>query len=262
MSVTSQVGHGTTFTVLLPLVEATEEQLRELPDENGLSGERLVLADGQQHTILVADDRETNRDVLNGMLVAAGFQTLLASDGDEALQVLRQHPEIALVLMDIKMPRLSGLEAVQQIRSDNHLRHLKVIAVTASVYPGYDQKALKSGFDGFLGKPFRVARLLEEIKKHLHVEFRELPLSESATATDPTQVTASLDVGVPRELVERLSQALSIKNLTAIKSLAGELSARPETAELGERVLALARGFDFEKLDELLQELERHHGER
>ena len=93
LSVESEKGRGSTFTVALPFQEAQAEDLAVLPEDGGLQGPQQVLAVGQERTILVADDRDTNRDVLQGMLDAVGFKTLVASDGDEALDVLREHPE-------------------------------------------------------------------------------------------------------------------------------------------------------------------------
>jgi CheY-like chemotaxis protein len=260
LSVTSQVGEGSTFTVMLPLIEASGNDLPAQPEETGLSGERSVLTDGQSCTILIADDRQTNRDVLHGMLIAAGFNTVLASDGDEALDLLRQHPEVSLVLMDMRMPRVSGLEALRQIHADERLRRLKVIAVTASVYPAFKQQALDAGFDDFLGKPFRIDELLEKLKKHLGVEFQSLPLDTSEPPPDQAVSPDDVRASVPADTLDRLRQALAIKNLTAIKTVADDLSAGPGTSDVGKRIHTLVRTFDFKGLDELVQELEQKHG--
>jgi CheY-like chemotaxis protein len=260
LTVTSQQGEGSTFTVFLPLTETTAGDVSDLPEEVSLSSDRLVLADGQDFSILVADDRETNRDVLHGMLVAAGFKTVLAADGDEALMKLREHPEVSLVLMDLRMPRMSGLDALRQIREDPQLRSLKVIAVTASVYPGYKQQALNDGFDDFLGKPFRIAKLMEKLKRHLGAEFRSLSPDDSGESQRARETVADVCPRVPQHVIDRLRQALSIKNLTVIKSVADELSAATATCDAGKHIHKLVRAFDFNQLDEFVQQLERNHG--
>jgi CheY-like chemotaxis protein/anti-sigma regulatory factor (Ser/Thr protein kinase) len=260
VDVISEKGQGSTFTVTLPFVEAPAEALAESADGDG-DGRLLELADGQQCKILVADDRDTNRNVLQGMLEAAGFTTVLASDGDEALDRLRDHDDVALVLMDVRMPRVSGIEALAQIRADERLRDRKVVAVTASVFPEFRHKAIEAGFDDFLGKPFRTEDLLRILKKHLDVRF----VAETAVAEDnatPCAVEGSRwgDEAVSRLALERLRAALRIKNLTAIKAVARELSSAPATAAVGDEIARLATAFDFRRLADLLNELENNDG--
>jgi len=245
LSVESEKGQGSTFTVALPLEAAKAEDLTLLPEDGGLPGPQQVLAEGQERTVLVADDRDTNRDVLQGMLDAVGFRTLTASDGDE-------------VLMDVRMPRLSGPEALKVIRDDPQLKNLKVIAVTASVFPEFREKAVEAGFDDFLGKPFRVEELLQKLAKHLGVKFAPLAHAEPA----PRQVAAGDEVysRVTEDQTQRLRDALRIKNLTAIKAVAQQLSADPGTVTVGERINKLARAFDFEQLANVIEDLEKSHG--
>ena len=167
IDVSSVQGEGSTFTVVMPLVEAEPEAWPETQHAASGDAAHFSLTEGQQWTILIADDRDTNRDVLQGMLEPAGFRTRLATDGDEALEVLRADEEVDLVLMDVRMPRLNGIEALKMIREDAQLRHIKVIAVTASVFPEFRKKAIDAGFDDFLAKPFRVEELMHKLEKHL-----------------------------------------------------------------------------------------------
>lgn len=260
LSVASRLGQGSAFTVTLPLTEADASTIELQSDDGSLSGDRLVLADGQRCTILIVDDRETNRGVLQGMLTAAGFDTLTASDGDEAMDALRQNTEVALVLMDLRMPRVSGQEALRQIRDDPDLKRLKVIAVTASVYPGFRQEAMNAGFDDFLGKPFRVTELMERLRKHLGLKFRSLPASDSKAKGDPDASDADVAMTIPVESLGQLREALAIKNLTAIKSVAEELADGDGAALAGERILQYVRAFDFNGLNRFIEELERRNG--
>jgi signal transduction histidine kinase/CheY-like chemotaxis protein len=258
LSVKSEKGRGSTFTVALPFQIAEPEDLAVLPEDGDLQGPQELLADGREWTILVADDRDTNRDVLQGMLDAVGFQTLVASDGDEALAVLREHPIVDLVLMDVRMPRVSGPDALKMIREDERLKSLKVIAVTASVFPEFRQKAIEAGFDDFLGKPFRVEELLQKLAKHLDVKFAPLAAAEPVPAD--RQVAADDYRGVAADQLERLRNALRIKNLTAIKAVAEQLSTDSGTAAVGEKINKLARAFDFKQLANLVEGLEQAHG--
>jgi CheY-like chemotaxis protein len=65
------------------------------------------------------------------------------------------------------MPRMNGIDAVKNIRAADSLKHHKILAVTASVFPEFREKAIAAGFDGFLGKPFRTEELMGLLKKHL-----------------------------------------------------------------------------------------------
>ena len=260
IDVESQVGEGSTFTVTLPLVEASASDLAALSHEEAASSTQWALAEDQHCTILVADDRQTNRDVLQGMLQEAGFDTLLASDGDEALALLQAHEEVDLVLMDVRMPRVSGLEALQQIRADEKLRQLKVIAVTASVFPEHHRTSLEAGFDDFLSKPFRIEGLLGKLKKHLSVRFVEDSAATSSTETlSSVRTGEAVAVPVSADVRDRLRRALRVKNLTAIKGIARELAAEPTTASLGEEIVRLAAAFNFSALAELLDRLEQEN---
>jgi CheY-like chemotaxis protein len=192
------------------------------------------------------------------MLRAAGFTTVLASDGLEALEALRSRQDVDLVLMDVRMPRMNGMEALAHIREDHKLRDLKVIAVTASVMPEFREKTLEMGFDGFLAKPFRVEELLETIGKHLDIQFMADPAADSHDPPADEEAGEASSGVVPTESIQRLRDAMRIKNVTAIKGVARDLSAERDTAALGADIDRLAGAFDFRTLAELLDTLEQN----
>jgi signal transduction histidine kinase/DNA-binding response OmpR family regulator len=261
ISVESALKKGSEFSVVLPLNEASIEDLAISSQELPSGGEHLVLADGQNWTILVADDRDTNRDVLQGLLEAAGFKTLLASDGQEAIEVLQTHDGVDLVLMDVRMPRLNGIEALEQIREDARFKDLKVIAVSASVFPEFQQKAKSKGFDDFLGKPFRSEQLFAKVANHLNVKYADAPAEDAAPLASHEASMSTDDLPpLSEELLTRLREALRIKNLTAIKAVAAELSAQGTTAAAGAEIGKLASTFDFGRLAKLVDKLEQSDG--
>ena len=258
IEVQSERGRGSTFTLVMPLVEAEPEQWPEKSDAASIDDQHFTLADHQQWTILIADDRDTNRGVLRGMLEPVGFRTRLAADGSEALQTLKEHDDIDLVLMDVRMPGVSGSEALKMIRDDPNLRAVKVIAVTASVFPEFRKKAIETGFDDFLAKPFRTSELMGKLEKHLGVVFKTEPIEESA-ATAEASIPAELEV-VSSDFTRRLRDALEFKNLTAISDLSAELRADPATAKTGEVLSDLIDAFDFDGIRRLVNKLENQHG--
>jgi len=256
ISVVSEEGRGSTFTVTIPLEEVPTEDLSELETEGewGQGVERL--AAGQKVTVLVADDREANRDILNQLLGNAGFEVLLADDGDVAVELAREN-EVDIILMDVRMPRLNGIEAVKLIRREDRLRGVKIIAVTASVFPEFREKAKGAGFDDFLGKPFRVGELMHILQKHLDVEFEkgELGVEEPGGGKDPESLGGEDYSGLSGEVVDKLEAALKIRNLTAIKGIATNLERDPRLASLGAKILKLSAAFDFNGLAALVEKL-------
>lgn len=253
IAVTSEKNLGTTFTVRLPLVEADTEDMSILDSQGAIDYGVMVLAPGETCTVLVVDDRETNRDILDRMLTAAGITSLIADDGDTALEMMRSHPEIDLVLMDVRMPRLNGIDAVGQIRADESLRDTKVIAVTASVFPEFRMKAIESGFDDFLGKPFRTEEMLQKIRTHLKIHFNEANhFTESEDSSVPTtKLTAALSL----EVAERIRDAVKLGNVTALNALVAELERNHNAASLGRRISDLTRAFNFEGLESVATDL-------
>jgi signal transduction histidine kinase/CheY-like chemotaxis protein len=260
ISVTSVVQQGSTFSLSLPLDEASAEEVEALANTDAANSEHLRLAEGQQVTILVADDRDTNRDVLRQILEQAGFDTVMANDGVEAVEMLEQHSEVQLVLMDLRMPRMNGLEALQRIRSDNRFSNLKVVAVTASVFSDFEKQAANAGFDGFVAKPFRMGQLLALLAEQLHLELVSDDEPDDDIPTNDAEPSKSLTAEMPSELRDRLREALRIKNLTVINSVAQTLCEDPGTAACGREISRLARAFDFQGLSVLATQMEYEDG--
>jgi two-component system cell cycle response regulator DivK len=116
--------------------------------------------------ILIVEDNPKNLKLVRDTLQVKGYRTLEAGTGEEGIELAReQHP--ALILMDIHLPGISGVEAFRQLRADPATRAIPVIAVTASVMAQERQKVMKAGFDGFQGKPISVRELLETIRQLL-----------------------------------------------------------------------------------------------
>jgi len=109
--------------------------------------------------ILVAEDNPANRELIREILEVQGYEVLEAANGLEALEQIEEKlPD--LVLMDIQMPLIDGLEAVSKLRTDERFGKLPVIALTAYAMSGDEDKALMAGFDGYLSKPMDVKQLL------------------------------------------------------------------------------------------------------
>jgi two-component system, cell cycle response regulator DivK len=113
--------------------------------------------------ILVVEDNPVNRELIREILEAQGYSVVEAQDGAEAIAMLREKtPTVAII--DIQMPKVSGLELIKLIREDERLYQTKCLALTAYAMSGDKDKLLRSGFDAYLTKPFESRELVRTIE--------------------------------------------------------------------------------------------------
>ena len=116
--------------------------------------------------VLIVEDNELNMKLFHDLLEAQGYTTLETRDGLAALSMAREHrPD--LILMDIQLPEISGLEVTKWLKDDDTLAHIPVIAVTAFAMKGDEERIRAGGCAAYIAKPISVAHFLETIRKHL-----------------------------------------------------------------------------------------------
>ncbi len=152
----SEKGAGSTFFFTLPYLpaEAKDEPKEAASVTSEKSGKNLIL---------IAEDEESNYMLLKTVAERAGFSTLHAIHGAEAVELCQQYPEIGLILMDIKMPVMNGLEATQKIKAFRP--DLPIIALTAHAQTGDRQRMLDAGCDEYMAKPVNLDKLNALIKR-------------------------------------------------------------------------------------------------
>jgi two-component system cell cycle response regulator DivK len=117
-------------------------------------------------SILVVEDNELNMKLFHDLLEAQGYAVLQSRDGMEALKLARTHkPD--LILMDIQLPEVSGLEVTKWLKEDEDLRAIPVIAVTAFAMKGDEEKIREGGCEAYISKPISVVNFLETVEKFL-----------------------------------------------------------------------------------------------
>ena len=117
-------------------------------------------------TILIVEDNELNMKLFNDLLEAHGYATLKTRDGIDALKMAREHhPD--LIIMDIQLPEVSGLDVTKWLKEDEKLRDIPVIAVTAFAMKGDEEKIREGGCQDYIAKPISVTKCLETVAKHL-----------------------------------------------------------------------------------------------
>ena len=159
--VESEVGRGSTFHVAIEFPRAPTASAEEAPGE----------CETRPSRILVVEDNPVNQRVVAGLLAKRGYRISVANHGREALTAL-ERSSFALVLMDVQMPVLDGLETTRLMRQDARWQTLPVIALTAYAMAGDRQRCLDAGMNDYLPKPVRPAELLETVGKHLTLHTR------------------------------------------------------------------------------------------
>lgn len=118
-------------------------------------------------TILIVEDNELNMKLFNDLLQANGYDTLQTMDGQEVMAMAEEHhPD--LILMDIQLPKISGLEVAKMIKDTEALKDIPIIAVTAFAMKGDEEKIREGGCDGYIAKPISVPLFLETVSGFLN----------------------------------------------------------------------------------------------
>src|SRR3954447_6267216 len=117
-------------------------------------------------TVMIVEDNELNMKLFHDLLEAHGYQTVGTRNGIEALELARKHhPD--LILMDIQLPEVSGLEVTKWLKEDEELRSIPVVAVTAFAMKGDEEKIRQGGCEGYIAKPISIAGFMKVVEHHL-----------------------------------------------------------------------------------------------
>jgi two-component system cell cycle response regulator DivK len=117
-------------------------------------------------TVLVVEDNELNMKLFHDLLEANGYDTIQTRSGLEAIDLAREHhPD--LILMDIQLPEVSGLEVTKWIKEDDDLRSIPIIAVTAFAMKGDEERIRQGGCEAYLSKPISVGKFIETVKAYI-----------------------------------------------------------------------------------------------
>lgn len=116
--------------------------------------------------VMIVEDNELNMKLFRDLIEASGYETVRTRNGLEALDLARQHrPD--LILMDIQLPEVSGLEVTKWLKEDDDLHSIPVIAVTAFAMKGDEERIRQGGCEAYISKPISVPRFIETIKSYL-----------------------------------------------------------------------------------------------
>ena len=239
IQVESEPGRGSrvSFDIALPRAEVVQRD-----------GRKRVVGVEPGHVrqrILVVDDREENRQLLEELLSHFGFEILMACDGEEAIeQWSAREPD--LVFMDVLMPGVDGYAATKAIRAaEAGRKRTVIIAVTASAFEHDRERILAAGCDDFVAKPFLQETIFEKVATHLGVRWVYEGLPEPGP-----QLSVAKPVAIPHAIRVRMSEALTRGDIVAAQRVNEELS-RSDSAMAG-RISDLIRRYRFDDVQALV----------
>jgi signal transduction histidine kinase/AmiR/NasT family two-component response regulator len=159
IEVTSNPGQGSRFSVTLPLSEVKAvDRKASRPDL------RVIRVSSNEYRVLLAEDNAQNVDLLKSYLNARGYKVSVARDGRQALEMATAG-DYHVILMDIQMPLMDGLEVTRRVKADPRRSHVPIIGLTALAMPGDRQRCLDAGCDAYLSKPVSLRALLETMER-------------------------------------------------------------------------------------------------
>ncbi len=128
------------------------------------AAEATRLTNGSAKTVLVVEDNVLNMKLLHDLLQAYGYNVLQTGDGMEALRLAQEHrPD--MILMDIQLPDISGLEVTKWLKDDETLKTIPVVAITAFAMKGDEERYLEGGCDAYIAKPISIANFIQTVER-------------------------------------------------------------------------------------------------
>ena len=245
IEVASAPGKGTRFRVEFPVDQAEESEVRSSEtDEERILG---VEPGRPDYRVLIVEDVEENRLVLQRLMQNAGFQVRLAEDGERGVEIFeswRPH----FIWMDLRMPVMDGKEATRRIRALDGGLEVKIAAVTASAFISEREEVLAAGVDDFIRKPYHPSEIFDCMARHLGLrrvfiksqkEQRTVPLSKEGLEA------------LPRELVGELQSVIVTLDYKRIQGVIAKISQYDPA--IGQQLTDMAARFAYTAMLEAVQ---------
>lgn len=245
LQIESELGKGSRFyfDLSLPVVAASKPAQR--------ATQHLIGYEGTRRQILVVDDKERNRLLLRHMLEPLGFEIVEAENGQEALEKASElQPD--LILMDLVMPVMGGLQAIKKIRQRTTLLQTPIIVISAKAFEQDQKESIKAGANAFLAKPVEEQKLLALISQYLGIEWIYQMVKDNKKVEKESIENGITDISLltpPREELELLYELASLGKISALrKRLIFIENLDASYAPFAYKVRQLARGFDDDQI--------------
>lgn len=252
IEVQSKLGQGSTFSFEIEAPISSEWQKQSLVN----TGQNIIGYEGDRQTILIIDDRWENRSVLVNLLTPLDFQILEAENGQEGLLQATKHPD--LIITDLVMPVMNGMEMLHQLKSIKDFQHIKVVISSASVAKSDQQTSIEASGDAFLSKPIKLEELLQILQDQLNLTWRY-----AETINSPSSVTQDTMDTITSPFPEKIPELADLQNLLNLiqRGLIKKFIAEAKRIEQRDaeyqpfilKVVQLAQKFQMETLEKLLE---------
>ena len=215
---------------------------------------------GNKRKVLIVDDYQINRDLLRRLLVRLGFEVAEAENGQECLcKAVEFQPDV--ILMDLLMPVMDGLETARRVRQLPELKDVVLIALSASVFENTQQESLNAGYNHFLPKPIEANQFLEQLRVHLGLEWiyeecSDRPKPPTSSLSDATDFPAYASLSPTAS--ESIAMLVKLAAMGDIEGIFDE-SAKLESLEhklvpFVNRLRQLAKGFQLKQIRNILKQ--------
>ncbi len=247
----SSLGKGSSFSFSMPLDNIDETNL--ISNKIWMDTSIPKLEDNQLCNALVVDDRAINVDILVNFLKLSGFNVEYANSGEQAIKIAKNKC-FSLILMDIKMPGMDGIETTQYLRNMPKYKSATIFAVTANLLPEVNEQIYQAKFDDLIHKPVTISELFGKIRLHMDVKFKQ---QDRLNKTE-NKKRLKEDVKFERlnEFVDKLKVASSYGDIESLNKLLKEYKNDCNIPMESENELErLINHFDFKKIEHFADEL-------
>ncbi|MCD4737954.1 MAG: response regulator [Anaerolineae bacterium] len=244
IEVFSTLGRGSLFKFAVEAQHAVAEDIPELAVKRRVTG---LQPHQPTYRLLIAEDREANRELLRKLLSPLGFEIRVAPDGQAALEVWEEWKP-HLIWMDMRMPVMDGYEATRRIKATTQGQATVIVAITASAFDEERSVILSNGCDDFIRKPFREKEIFDVLHKHLGVQFIYEELSGIDSAIAPALQGPPELAALSAEMLAQLQEAAMMADADTLVTLIDAV--RESHAELADSLWLLVRDFRFDLIVE------------
>ncbi|MCG8685241.1 MAG: PAS domain S-box protein [Desulfobacterales bacterium] len=270
IGVESKLDEGTKFIIEIKDAQAVYTDDEEpILEASGISHEEVVFKKGK---VLIVDDIGSNKRLLEELLVKVNIDVLTADNGKESITVSKAFmPDV--VLMDIRMPVMNGIEATGIIKNNKETQNIPIIAVTASSSTLEESDLLNKGFDGFLSKPIKIEELLYELSNYLELttndeceltidEIEKLKHDENLTSDQVANLTKAIEI-IEMNMMDTWREFQETQPIKEVRTFGKEIEALGSTYDVpllstyGRCLLLYARTFDVKNMQLSIKEFPR-----
>ncbi len=250
--VKSEVGKGSVFTIELEMETAAEKEAETAAPEKTITGYK-----GERKSILIVDDNVTNLSLLVSALEPLGFELESAENGKEAVEKAAEtNPD--LILMDLLMPVMDGHEALRRIKTDDRLKKIKVIGVSAAVADKEQMEKFAADCDDCISKPVNIEILLQKLEEHLRIEWIEEEDKEGVKK-EPAAVAEDKAVRMPpKDVLDKIIKKVEMGDFSRLERILDSLAEDETYTVFCGRIREFAKTYDDEAIvNYLMRECKR-----